>query len=449
MKDKFRLFFCSLFSLLLSGCSISINIDTMLTPPKLSGEQEQIYQALQEAAGSDIRLKYPKSGSYLSAFIIADIDSDSGEEAIVFYEKNSLSSGGLRINILDKIDDRWQSICDRSAEGSEIEKVIISQLGSSDRTNILVGYSTANQSEKYLSVYAYENNYLEQPLIHSYALFDVADTGSSPHPDLILLGAVTSSEPAYAAVYRLAEDNLYHEYKLQFSNNYTDYQQLIYGKLPDGRTALYVDAATGTSSLQTEIFCLAPAADADSPIESESDSDLQIVNLLQRCGKSAEDTVRRASLSSMDIDHDGCPEIPVQQVFLGYESSPESEQIRQTNWLTMQENQLFTEYQSYYNINDGYIFLLPELWKQKVTVINNMTENEIQFCTYDSALSETMPVLLRIYIAYDDADRNDHLHAGYQLLHTKGTASCLVKAESGQELSVPTADILLYFHFLD
>jgi hypothetical protein len=75
----------------------------MLTPPKLSGEEEQIYQALQEAAGSDIRLKYPKSGSYLSAFIIADIDEESGEEAIVFYEKNNLSPAGLRINILDKI----------------------------------------------------------------------------------------------------------------------------------------------------------------------------------------------------------------------------------------------------------------------------------------------------------------------------------------------------------
>ena len=208
----FKKFLFCLFPLLLTGCSVEINVDPMLTPPKLSGEQEQIYQALQEAAGSDIRLKYPKSGSYLSAFIIADIDEESGEEAIVFYEKNSLSPAGLRINILDKIDGKWQSICDRSAEGSEIEKVMISQLGSSDRINIIVGYSTANQSEKYLSVYAYENSYLEQTLTHSYALFDVANTGGQ-NPDLILLGAVSAAEQAYAAVYRLAEDDRYHEYK--------------------------------------------------------------------------------------------------------------------------------------------------------------------------------------------------------------------------------------------
>ena len=77
----FKKFLSCFLPLILTGCSVEINVDTMLTPPKLSGEQEQIYQALQEAAGSDIRLKYPKSGSYLSAFIIADIDEESGEES--------------------------------------------------------------------------------------------------------------------------------------------------------------------------------------------------------------------------------------------------------------------------------------------------------------------------------------------------------------------------------
>ncbi len=432
---------CCVLPFCMTGCSVNINVDTMLTPPKLSGEQEQIYQALQEAAGSDIRLKYPKSGSYLSAFIIADIDSTAGEEAIVFYEKNAVSASGLRINILDKIDGRWQSICDRSAEGSEIEKVMISRLGSSDRMNIIVGYSTANQSEKYLSVYAYENNYLEQPLTHSYALFDAVNTGNSPYPDLILLSAVSASEPACAAVYHLAEDDMYHEYKLTFTDSYTEYRQLNYGTLPDGRTAVYIDAATGTANLQTEILCLETIP--------ESETEFQLVNLLQRCGKSAEETVRRASLTSMDIDGDGVPEIPVQQLFLGYETAAESEQIRQTNWLTMQENQILTKYQSYYNINDGYIFLLPDSWKQKVTVINNAIENEIQFCAYHAENPEDRPVLLRIYLAYDDADRNDHLHAGYQLLHTKGTASCLIRSEQEQELSVPTGDMILYFRFLD
>lgn len=424
-------------ALCMTGCTIGINVDTMLTPPKLSAQQEQIYQALRDTTGSDIRLKYPKRGAYLSAFIVTDIDGDNADEAIVFYEKNTItaSDAGLRINILDCIDGEWLSICDRSADGSEIEKVVISQLGTNDRTNILVGYSTANQSEKYLSVYTYADNYLEQTLSHSYALFDVADSGSgAEHPDLILLGAATAAEdPAYAAVYRLEEDGRYHEYKYRFRDRYTDYTQLIYGRQQDGRVMLYVDAATGTSNLQTEILCM---------------EDGQLSNLLERCGYKVEDTVRRAGLTSIDIDSDGIPEIPVQIAFPGYEDAADSDKIRQTRWKMMEEPKVFTEYYSYYSTGDGYAFLLPETWKNHVSVVKDITGSELQFVAYEGEWEENMQVLLRIYIAYDEADLNEHLAAGYQLLHTKGTASYLAKAESGQELSLTIGKLLPCFRFL-
>ena len=426
----------------MTGCSIGINVDQMLTPPKLSAQQEQIYQALKISTGGDIRLKYPKRGAYLSAFIIADIDGDSADEAIVFYEKNTLSAAdaGLRINVLDCIDGGWQSICDRSAEGSEIEKVVLSPLGENDRMNVVVGYSTANQSEKYLCVYNYENSYLEQSFQpHSYALFDVADTGST-HPDLIVLGAATASEQAaYAAVYRLESDERYHEYKYSFKDSYTDFNQLIYGRLPNGNVALYVDAATGTSNLQTEVLSM---------------EDSRLANVLERCRRltgepfRAEDTVRRAGLSCMDIDNDGIPEIPVQNVFLGYEEAAESEQLRQTRWLMMSEPKIFAEYYSYYNAGDGYAFLLPEAWENHVTVVRDTTEGELRFVAYDGEWKEEMPVLMRIYMAYDDADCDEHMANGYALLHTKGTASCLVKAEEGQELSLTIGKLLPCFRFL-
>lgn len=434
----------ALSTLMLTGCSVGVNVDTMLTPPKLSEQQEQIYQALTDSTGSDIRLKYPRRGAYLSAFTLADIDGDSADEAIVFYEKNNLSASdtGLRINVLDCIDGNWLSICDRSAEGSEIEKVVLSPLGELDRMNVIVGYSTANQSEKYISVYTYSDNYLECTFSHSYALFDVADTGSgNANPDLILLGAAAASErSAYAAVYRLEEeDGLYHEYKYSFKDNYTDFSQLIYGTLDDGNVALYVDAATGTSNLQTEILTMEESG---------------LTNVLERCRRStgetvrAEDTVRRAGLSCIDIDGDGVPEIPVQNVFLGYEDAAESEQIRQTRWLTMDEPQLYPEYYSYYSIGDGYVFLLPDAWRNHVSVVRDTAENELLFVAYDGAWEDPPAVLMRICIADDDTGLDEHLADGYQLLHTKGTARFLVKAEEGSDLSLTIGKLLPCFRFL-
>ncbi len=418
----------------LTGCSVGVNVDTMLTPPKLSTQQEQIYQALVDTTGSDIRLKYPKQGSYLSAFIIEDIDGDDLEEAIVFYEKNTLATTDLRINILDCIDNEWFSICDRSAEGSEIEKVVISPLGSNDRMNIIVGYSTSNQSEKYLSVYTYSEEYLNETFTHSYASFDVADSGSgNANPDLILLGAASSGS-AYAAVYRLAEDGIYHEYRYDFRDNYTDYSQILYGTMPDGRVALYIDALTGTSNVQTEIVSM---------------EDTQLVNLLERCGRKAEDTVRRVGLGCLDVDGDGVPEIPVQSVFLGYESAAESEQMRQTRWMMMENERIYTEHYSYYSTSRGYCFLFPEEWQNKVTVRYDTVSGETQFVAYSGEWTDDMPVLLRLYVAYDEADRNEHLDDGFRLMHSKGTASYLVRAEQDEELSVTFGSLLLCFRFLN
>ena len=128
-KDvKIKLFgiICTVI-LIATGCSFGTSIDNLLAPPKLSFEQEQIYNALTDTTGTSINLKYPKSGKYLSAFIIEDIDGDGENESIVFYEKKglTLSENTLRINVLDRFDDKWQSVCDTSAEGSDIEKVII------------------------------------------------------------------------------------------------------------------------------------------------------------------------------------------------------------------------------------------------------------------------------------------------------------------------------------
>lgn len=427
---------CLLCALLLCGCSIGINVDDMLTPPKLSSQQEQIYQALTDTTGSGIRLKYPKSGNYLSSFIIADIDGDSADEAIVFYQYTGVSPSeeGLRINVLDCIDGVWLSVCDRSAQGTEIEKVILSPLGSNDRMNVIIGCSMANQSVKNVSAYTYTDNSLELTFSQSYSLFDVTPSVQDGQPDLILAVPSLSGAPAYAAVYRLTEDGAYHEYKHLFQDSYTDYSQMIYGILPGGRIAVYIDAASGTSNLQTEILCM------------EEDG---LVNLLERCGSSAQETVRRAGLMSMDIDRDGMPEIPVQTVFQGYEEAAETEQMMQTKWLAISGDLLYTEHLSYYSAVNSYVFLLPHTWETQATVRNNTAEDELQIVQYNGTLSEKDPVLLRIHIAYDQADLDEHLAAGYTLFRTKGTAYYLMRSEADAALPVTAGEILLSFCFLE
>ena len=61
----------------LSGCNVwTGGVDTLLSPPKLSKQQQEIYQALTNSIDTKISLKYPKSGDYLSAFIVANFDDE-------------------------------------------------------------------------------------------------------------------------------------------------------------------------------------------------------------------------------------------------------------------------------------------------------------------------------------------------------------------------------------
>ena len=127
-KGLIRLLLTGCLLLLLSGCTFGATVDALLTPPHLRGEQEQIYQALENAVGNRITLQYPRSGDHLSAVMISDLDGDGQDEAAVFYRKESSLSteNALRLNLLDQADGTWMSVCDLPAEGAEVDRGLLS-----------------------------------------------------------------------------------------------------------------------------------------------------------------------------------------------------------------------------------------------------------------------------------------------------------------------------------
>ncbi len=422
----------------LCSCSFGTSIDNLMAPPKLSVEQEQIYNALTDAAGTSISLKYPKSGKYLSAFIVEDIDGDGGNEAVVFYEKTSLAAeeNTLRINILDQSDGKWRSVCDTPAGGAEVEKVIISKLGSNDRINVIIGSSLINRSEKNVSIYNYYDGTIEQTFSSSYSFIDVTDLDEDEKNEFLLLSGAGAGTPAAAESYKLDEEGIYHKYSLELSGSFTEFDNLVYGKLSDGKTGLYIDAVSGTGFIQTDVIYMDESGLSKvfaTPEESLS-------------------TVRPSGCSSYDIDGDGILEIPVQTISPGYEELSEGEQMKLTSWLFINDdNKLEEKYSSYYSVNDGYILIFPDRWLNRVTVKRDSINDEIVFCAYSDG--KTGRELLRIYCAEDSASREDRITSGYMLMHTKGESAYLAyippvsdNAEDG-ELSLNSGDVSACFRF--
>lgn len=409
-----------------------------MAPPKLSVEQEQIYSALTDAAGTSISLKYPKSGSYLSAFIVEDIDGDGGTEAVVFYEKTGLTveENTLRINILDQSPDgKWRSVCDTPAAGSEIEKVMISRLGSNDRINVIIGSSLINRSEKNVSIYNYSSGTIEKTFSSSYSFIDVTDLDKDDENEFLLLAAQATGAPAVAQAYKLDKNGKYHQYSRELSGSFTEFDSLVYGEIGGGRTGLYIDAVAGAGMIQTDIIYM-DTGGVDKVFETADESLF---------------TVRPSGCSSFDVDGDGILEIPVQSVFPGCEDISESEQLKITSWLFVDENnKLRQKYLSYYSVTDGYIFVLPDEWHDNVTVRRDSVNDEIVFCAYDG--EKVGRELLRIYTAEDSASKEDRIAGSYMLLHTKGETAYFAyiptyAEESSDALSLTAGEAAVCFKF--
>ncbi len=423
-------------SLLLTGCSFGATIDSLLVPPGLSQEQDQIYQALQNAVGKDIKLQYPTSGDYLSAFILSDFDRDGAEEALVFYDKTGLSAveNTLRMNILDKDGSGWRSVCDIPAAGAEIEKVMISPIGNDDDARIVIGYSVADQYDRALVVYDYESGSLAECFTESYSLFDIHDLDGNQTKELLVLHADSSGAKARAAVYSPDEAGQYRKTQLSLRSSCTGFSQVLYEKQEDGSAVVYADMLTGVTTIQTELF----RYDGSSMSHVLTD-------------KSApSETMRSVSCLTLDIDSDGTPEIPVQTVFPGYEGNASDQNIRLTRWMTEEGGVLTEKYRGYYSVSDGYAFMLPKEWQSEVTAVSDGITGDIVFYHFTGSLTEPMQELMRIGMASDRETRDSLIEEGYKLLHSRGNAYYFMNViYSTDSLYLPESKLLGCFLFVN
>ena len=108
MKRKLFITIASaLLAVALTGCSpLGLDAQTLMKPPKATGERQEIYSVLEEKANHQLTLRYPKAGEYRSAIVMKDVTGDSNDEAIAFYRSHSRCLFPLYISNNPKISAR-------------------------------------------------------------------------------------------------------------------------------------------------------------------------------------------------------------------------------------------------------------------------------------------------------------------------------------------------------
>lgn len=432
--------------LLLGGCAYDqTGIDALLTPPKLSDEQSRIYTALEASLGASakggIKLVYPRKGSYTSAFVKNNLDSESTAETVVFYEvaNSSTATIPIRINVLDQQNGEWISVSDVAtvAGASEVEKV--SFISIQQQVYMVAGFNLATTTEKAVVIYSFEEGMLKEKYSAKCANFDVVDLNDNKTPELLLITSqrdesLPNNKLVTAELRRITN----HGNALLLSSapldpSVTEYRNLVQGRLTDGRPALYLDGLRGANYYVTEVL-----ACQGNRLENLMYQGPDGENLVEQ-------TLRAGGVRPADLNGDGVVEIPVRVPAPGYEDSEVHQQEYLTLWYVYRSNQgkgeLSLSSTSYAAGTLNYLFVLPTGWLDRVSMEYVSTDRELVIYEYTPEDGRGQDVLS--IKAVDNADyQREAAEKGYSLLKDYGQIMYTYKLGPGAEKLGATPDLV-------
>ncbi len=411
LKNKLKLLAALFICIITAGCSTGISVENLLTPPKLTAEQSEIYQALINSIGSNVKLKYPRGGDYRSAFVLHNIDDEPDEEALVFYENSSVQSGesALRLKLLDKQDGTWQVMYDLACAGSDIDGISFANLGTGSTVDIIVCCSMLNQTEKSVSVLNYHDGVPVELYSSSYSCLEVIDLNSDELNELVIVTADKANQTSTAAMYTNTENGFEKLSDVKLSGT-SDYISVTKGLLNENMMALFLDYARGAGQYGTDVvYCYGNRLTSPESVSSQSDNSPIISRFTNDY---------MAEIRCFDIDRDGYIEIPSMTPLPGYETLTRPEQLCAVQWYTIEYNNFKMKHYSYYSSKYDFALLFPNRWYGVVTAVVNSQDNEIIFIAYNNytglEVSEATEIMrIRTIARADAAGISAALQLGY------------------------------------
>lgn len=435
MKRFLSLIVCLIVALNFCGCDfLNLDPESLLNAPNIADEQAAIYQALVAYVGKNVTLKYPRSGEYTSAFVIADIDDEEGEEALVFYADSQEQDASVRVCVLDKLSDgSWVGVFETEGRGDSVDKIAINRInGVSD---IIIGYGTAGYEDSALSIYRYYMNSLALLYENTYSVLEIYDLDNCGYDEIICVGK--SGVRLQATVIKTTDGLSYLMYDAPLSASVTEISGYTFGDYDGDGSIFYLDVMDDSGYVTTEMVYF---------------NDEGLICPTSSIYGLRESTKRQYSYGCIDYDGDGMVEIPVNEPFIGYSNGNLSGNQLLTSWYVYDSRSLscVKESNSYYNVKEEYVFRIPNRWLGVVTVVADEETGFAVFAKYDSG-AQSADELERIMIIADcDAqeDAEAFMSDGYELILKTDYKQYFVKtlADSSQPLILTNDEIKNNFY---
>lgn len=439
----------------LCGCSGSFSAGDLLASPRLTDEQNEIYNALTASAGR-VDLRYPHTGEYRSAFVIHNIDDEPTDEAIVFYEQNKTDTakepgaqdgnavGNLRVSFLDKDENGdWNATYELPAAGTEVESVAFSKLGS-DKEKLLISYSVLGSSDKIMSVIDYENGVATQLGTVGYSSYIMLDNLTESGEYLACFNRDGAKKSANMTVYGCSDGKtlgmIYPV--LSFGNGVTDFERitsanclLLGKKMP----CIAVDYLISENYYGTTVLYYngSSFATAETTVRDGADTNY-----------SRHVNGYTPKLPSQDIDDDGIIDIPATSPLPGYENLSFPEQICAVRWYKQNCSKIELTAYTFVDPQRNFMLTFPGRWVGMVTATVNTEDNSVTFWKYEGDIKENEYALLTIKTvlksdtsAQSEPDTQSAMRDGFRLFSDDSEKTIYYKSIMYEGLSLTDDEI--------
>lgn len=307
MRKKARLCCLLLLAVLLfSGCApFSLqNINDLLRAPALGQGQGEIQKALKEYLGEEPQYKFPKEGEWRSPLVMADLNGDDTQEAVLLYSLTS-NSNTMYIAVLEQVEGNWEVKDIEEGIYPDVASVEVANMFADGSRQLIVGFTTATMAAKTLVLYQYAGAQLLPKTAGNYSNYLLGNLTGTGRMDIAVVspleevGGLTLDFLTGTVTAAGEKDFTKLQKTVELNKNFKTCEGIYPGKNPSGDSVLVIDGKNTADVLISQILHYSSRGEG-----------------FYDMGDSAEIAAETARLSSLlrskDINNDGMVEIPVQ-----------------------------------------------------------------------------------------------------------------------------------------
>ena len=244
----------------LSGCShAAMGTDTLLRPPRATGDKAAIQDIISSEAGGSYNLKYPQKGENRSAITMRNEDTEN-EYALALYSTENDTKLNVSVIAYDK--KQWKCLGTFSNNSSGVDRVMFYDINGDKKEEVLIGWTSYNSSQKSLTGYVMDGDEVfEMSIDETYDELVVSDITDDSSEDIILLSLSTQEKPSVATLLQYSDTDKrpVGKYSMELNSDVISFSNIIVG-----------DVAVNTNSGSENTSSSARADNSRTDTEQES-----------------------------------------------------------------------------------------------------------------------------------------------------------------------------------